>query len=72
MHGLGLLRAALCLSGGGIRSALFALGVLQALARHGLLKQFHYLSTVSGAVTSAAGSRLGGTMNATMMRSSLG
>jgi hypothetical protein len=48
MHGLGLLRAALCLSGGGIRSALFALGVLQALARHGLLKQFHYLSTVSG------------------------
>jgi hypothetical protein len=48
IHGLGLPRAALCLSGGGIRSASFALGVLQALARHGLLKQFHYLSTVSG------------------------
>ena len=40
--------AALCLSGGGIRSASFALGVLQSLARHGLLQQFHYLSTVSG------------------------
>jgi hypothetical protein len=40
--------AALCLSGGGIRSASFALGLLQSLARHGLLLQFHYLSTVSG------------------------
>jgi hypothetical protein len=40
--------AALCLSGGGIRSATFGLGVLQALARFGLLGQFHYLSTVSG------------------------
>ena len=39
---------ALCLSGGGIRSATFSLGVLQGLARHNLLKQFHYLSTVSG------------------------
>ncbi len=48
IHGLGIPRTALCLSGGGIRSASFALGVLQALARHGLLKQFHYLSTVSG------------------------
>ncbi len=41
-------RAALCLSGGGIRSATFGLGVLQGLARHDLLHQFHYLSTVSG------------------------
>jgi patatin-like phospholipase len=48
IHQLPVLRTALCLSGGGIRSASFALGVLQALARHGLLKQFHYLSTVSG------------------------
>lgn len=40
--------AALCLSGGGIRSAAFCLGVVQALARMGVLKQFHYLSTVSG------------------------
>ncbi|MFN2482950.1 MAG: patatin-like phospholipase family protein, partial [Pyrinomonadaceae bacterium] len=40
--------SALCLSGGGIRSATFALGVLQGLARRGLLDQFSYLSTVSG------------------------
>jgi hypothetical protein len=40
--------AALCLSGGGIRSAAFALGVLQALARFRLLGEFDYLSTVSG------------------------
>ncbi len=38
----------LALSGGGIRSATFALGVLQALAHHKLLKKFDYLSTVSG------------------------
>lgn len=41
-------QAALCLSGGGIRSAAFSLGVIQALARKKLLKRFHYLSTVSG------------------------
>ena len=41
-------RAALCLSGGGIRSATFALGVLQGLAKHRLLGHFDYLSTVSG------------------------
>jgi hypothetical protein len=56
-------RTSLCLSGGGIRSASFALGVLQALAIHprggserrpvgsadkSLLAEFHYLSTVSG------------------------
>ncbi len=41
-------RSALCLSGGGIRSATFNLGILQGLARHGLLGQFDYLSTVSG------------------------
>ena len=54
--------SALCLSGGGIRSASFALGVVEALAVHprpgankqagdesqSLLRQFHYLSTVSG------------------------
>jgi len=53
---------ALCLSGGGIRSASFALGVIEALAVHprpapnqqaqsenrSLLCQFDYLSTVSG------------------------
>ncbi len=40
--------AALCLSGGGIRSATFCLGVLQGLARLKLLSRFDYLSTVSG------------------------
>ena len=38
----------LALSGGGIRSASFALGVLQCLHNDGLLKHFDYLSTVSG------------------------
>ncbi len=41
-------RSALCLSGGGIRSATFALGAVQALARAGLLSRFDFLSTVSG------------------------
>jgi hypothetical protein len=41
-------RTAVCISGGGIRSATFALGVLQGLAGAGILKKFHYLSTVSG------------------------
>jgi Patatin-like phospholipase len=58
----GLNSTALCLSGGGIRSASFALGVIEALAvnprpqasqqaqdgSQSLLRQFHYLSTVSG------------------------
>ena len=38
----------LALSGGGIRSASFNLGVLQALARTGMFKKIDYLSTVSG------------------------
>ncbi|HEV7518376.1 MAG TPA: patatin-like phospholipase family protein [Thermoanaerobaculia bacterium] len=38
----------LALSGGGIRSATFNLGVLQALAQRRLLARFDYLSTVSG------------------------
>jgi hypothetical protein len=48
IHGLKEKRAALCISGGGIRSATFGLGILQGLARCGLLNKFHYLSTVSG------------------------
>lgn len=51
--------SALCLSGGGIRSATFCLGVIQAFARckikdkdgnpgSSLFEQFDYLSTVSG------------------------
>ncbi|MBB4374115.1 hypothetical protein GGD63_006944 [Bradyrhizobium sp. cir1] len=39
---------ALCLSGGGIRSAAFALGVIQGFAKFGLLDKFDRLSTVSG------------------------
>jgi len=39
--------AALCLSGGGIRSAEFCLGALQSFAREHLLHEFHYLSAVS-------------------------
>ncbi|TXS90762.1 hypothetical protein FV139_17440 [Parahaliea maris] len=38
----------LAISGGGIRSATFALGAVQGLARHGLLRHVDYLSTVSG------------------------
>jgi hypothetical protein len=38
----------LCFSGGGVRSATFNLGILQALAELDLLKHFDYLSTVSG------------------------
>src|SRR6266567_1516829 len=38
----------LCFSGGGIRSATFNLGILQALAQLKLLRCFDYLSTVSG------------------------
>jgi hypothetical protein len=41
-------RSGLALSGGGIRSATFALGVLQAMARRGVLQHLDYLSTVSG------------------------
>ena len=40
--------AGLALSGGGIRSATFNLGLLQALADQGVLAQVDYLSTVSG------------------------
>ena len=38
----------LALSGGGIRSAAFNMGVLQALAHSGLLARIDYLSSVSG------------------------
>lgn len=56
---------ALCLSGGGIRSATFALGVMQGLARKGLLDQFDYLSTVSG------GGYIGGWLSSWIARASL-
>ncbi|HZT61168.1 MAG TPA: patatin-like phospholipase family protein, partial [Pyrinomonadaceae bacterium] len=57
-------RTALCFSGGGIRSATFGLGVLQGLARRGLLTEFDYLSTVSG------GGYLGGWFSAWLKRES--
>src|SRR3569833_3406654 len=53
---------ALCLSGGGIRSASFCLGVVQGLAKRGLQSKFDYLSTVSG------GGYLGGMLAAWMYR----
>ena len=40
--------AGLAISGGGLRSATFALGVVQGLAEKNMLGQFDYLSTVSG------------------------
>ena len=55
-------QAALCLSGGGIRSGTFALGLLQGLARFDLLKEFDYLSTVSG------GGYIGGWLTAWLHR----
>ena len=66
IHGLDPCRAALCLSGGGIRSATFSLGVIQGLARAGWLKRFHYLSTVSG-----GGGYRRGFIRATLIVSSL-
>src|SRR5918992_3494223 len=48
LHRHGIRRSALCFSGGGIRSATFGLGIVQGLARHGMIGQFDYLSTVSG------------------------
>jgi hypothetical protein len=60
--GLEMDLVALALSGGGIRSATFALGVLQGLASFGLLRCFDYLSTVSG------GGYIGGWLTAWIKR----
>lgn len=57
--------AALCISGGGIRSATFALGVIQGLAKRGYLDKFHYLSTVSG------GGYVGGWLSAWIHRAGI-
>ena len=56
----------LAFSGGGIRSATFNLGVLQALARARLLRAFDYLSTVSG------GGYIGGWLMAWMHHQEIG
>src|ERR1700692_4342782 len=54
------------LSGGGIRSATFCLGVLQALAEKDLLKRFDYISSVSGGGYMATSLNGGGSLSATM------
>jgi len=54
--------SALCISGGGIRSATFALGALQGMADRGFLGEFDYLSTVSG------GGYIGGWLTAWIQR----
>jgi hypothetical protein len=54
--------SALCLSGGGIRSASFALGFLQACDRRSLITKFDYLFTVSG------GGYIGGWLTALLHR----
>jgi hypothetical protein len=48
LRALDLHLVGLAISGGGIRSATFALGVLQAVAHFKLLRRIDYLSTVSG------------------------
>jgi predicted acylesterase/phospholipase RssA len=53
---------AVALSGGGIRSATFSLGVLQGLAERGLLRRLDYLSTASG------GGYIGSWLSALTMR----
>jgi hypothetical protein len=57
----------LALSGGGIRSATFCLGLLRALAKNGVLHRFDYLSTVSGGgyIGSAWGRLFNGTPEGT-------
>src|SRR5207247_10601806 len=55
--------AGLALSGGGIRSASFCLGALQALDKAGVLKKIDYLSTVSG------GGYIATALSSAMMRS---
>ncbi len=52
----------LALSGGGVRSAAFSLGVLQALNQENVLRNVDYLSTVSG------GGYMGSALSATMTK----
>jgi hypothetical protein len=59
-------KVGLALSGGGIRSATFCLGVLQGLWRRKILPQVDYLSTVSG------GGYIGAWFSALVHRSGLG
>jgi hypothetical protein len=56
----------LALSGGGIRSAAFCLGAMQALDAHGIIEKIDYLSTVSG------GGYIGTSMTAAMSHGTKG
>ena len=64
----------LALSGGGIRSASFSLGVIQGLIRKGVFGSIDYLSTVSGGgyigscLSSALGKRIAPMASARMTR----
>jgi len=40
--------AGICLSGGGVRSAVTAMGILSCLSKRNVLPHMHYMSTVSG------------------------
>ncbi|MGD8331094.1 MAG: hypothetical protein PVJ49_16820, partial [Acidobacteriota bacterium] len=51
----------LSISGGGIRSATFNLGIIQVFAKRGLLRWFDYLSTVSG------GGYIGSALSSTLL-----
>jgi hypothetical protein len=59
-------RTALALSGGGIRSATYALGVIQGLARRHVLEKFDFLSTISG------GGYIGGWLSSWVRRDPFG
>ncbi len=65
IHASDVPRSALCISGGGIRSATFGLGVIERLAERGWLSRFSYLSTVSG------GGYVGSWLSAWIHRSSV-
>jgi hypothetical protein len=56
----------ICLSGGGIRSATFSMGAMQAFARRSLLERVDYLSVVSG------GSYFGGAQQMIRARAAMG
>ena len=51
-------RVGICLSGGGIRSATFALGATQALGERGVLAQADYIAAVSGGAYHAGSHQL--------------
>ncbi|SFE38458.1 patatin-like phospholipase domain-containing protein [Roseivivax sediminis] len=44
----------ICLSGGGVRSAVTCMGMVGCLARHGIFDRMHYMSSVSGGGYAAA------------------